>query len=936
MELANIVINKVVFPRFPTRLPKKPYPDEYIQKRLFLVEADVNNEKGEYIVTPDKPYLVDLFIGMARKIKKHGVFIPKKHGFDKIVKKLKKVRKQLDDFKSTYSKREHIIKYNAFYTRWHSQLGNHDCDHRSKKYSTSITIQAISGVEIKKENANLYVSFCQKLFSHDGSDFETAGYRFGSNKTKIEFKSVAEIEEKLRKKTSVSLQKDGVISKLASWEIMNVLKKGDKGKLDLLKPGGPSLEDFTGSNAYVYETPEVRQIISLLRKKKERIIMVEGNPASGKSTALKYIGIKWADRNNAHYVKLFSDERWRWLFPKLDNLTKLKNEDLLILDDAHCNPGYVEATLRNPDINCRIIIGTRKLERLATGEETPFLLSIQRKIKLEPQISTIEKMSNLILQKRFPKENVTIDALKTNFSFSDLEYTIKNILAFTLGSKEAFLFKSGSFRKSELLLRNLWILIYILNFINKGNKDWTLNKQDFISNVKNHIIKKWKIQYGINDPFRIICALAIFSSREIPIKQSYFKDVFLVPSSDIEKLVTNDEILENNNYLSLHHSAIADLYFFCFIQDASKQSSSTEEKSFLKSHFGIEFLESLAYSRFRYLRDAFYAHYVDLYPEELYNMISVCSSNDDFLCHCLTNHWKKIEEKWNHEKCSLRWLYAVSGFFSACLLRPFKDNTEQQAYQNLVTYFSRSHTIDLLSERLKDKDDYKIVLLYFLMILQACKKIPFDRIVRIFCDELISADSDRLRDETFDFVDFSSNLFTTLRVYHPNQIALRKYLLNKIKQNVLRKFKSFDCKGKFAGYVFGKLSRLLYEIIHTDEKLPDNIINSDKIKHVIEKIFLEKTVHDTQIEIVSMICALSVFCIARPDIFREISAQLPYRTKKRFYTICNERVEREIKNLTKDGRDYKKFAWEIDHCLGPASAPYDLVSARKMIRLFKN
>jgi hypothetical protein len=337
----------------------------------------------------------------------------------------------------------------------------------------------------------------------------------------------------VKKSIATSLKTESIkkSSELASWEITNVLKERDKGELDLLKPGGPSWEDFIRSDSYIYERPEVYQVINLLKKGVTKCL-IEGDAASGKSTILKNIGVTLRKNKTVYYVNLKTG-----IFPDVKLLDKLTEDNYLLIDDLHLNRTYVESILQNSNITCKIILSSRPIQISIFSEKYPRLLELSdRKVIVK---SSHETMGNIIKKaygKNIASRTTTIDR--------------GNVVS-ALNTEIAKL--TNNLVKST---NDLWLLIFAI-----AAKENT-HKLTIEQLIKSYFFDRLMSDYNISAPAKIILPLAVFSFFEIPMRQDFLIERLKVSPNEIDILAKTQEILLHNGYISLHHRSIAGAILF--------------------------------------------------------------------------------------------------------------------------------------------------------------------------------------------------------------------------------------------------------------------------------------------------------------------------------------------------------------------------------------
>ena len=137
--------------------------------------------------------------------------------------------------------------------------------------------------------------------------------------------------------------------------IEHVLRKGEVKKEEFFRKE-PLWIDF--EKGCIVERKEVDEIIQKLRN--DKIHLVLGKPASGKSVILKNIGFKLANENEKVYfieLKKLSDEEVKQYFGKIPNLNAI-----FIVDDAHLKLSACEKLARDFRMKGKglLLIGSRE------------------------------------------------------------------------------------------------------------------------------------------------------------------------------------------------------------------------------------------------------------------------------------------------------------------------------------------------------------------------------------------------------------------------------------------------------------------------------------------------------------------------------------------------------------------------------------------------
>ncbi|MFU2157725.1 hypothetical protein, partial [Caldisericum sp. AR60] len=311
-----------------------------------------------------------------------------------------------------------------------------------------------------------------------------------------------------------------ILKKANLPRIENVLEKDESTEPKFFRPAGPLWIDF--KEGYVYENPQVDEIIDKL--KKEKIVIIKGKPASGKSVILKNIGYKLANEGaEVYFIGLKNFVRESILeIPKISH-------GYLIIDDAHLDLKIIDNILLIRP-KAKILIATRDINIEKTEgptSELKFAEYIKNAITIEPQDS-----ANGIIGKFEEKES---QFKKEKFKIPD------NI-------------------KANLAKNNLWVLAWQLkSYESRGeiNEEAVLNTvEEYVENLIKG--EKSKVQ-------KILYLLAILYRYEIPMRETFLEDLYESYDEIITGLEKLGEIVRftdnGRNYIALHHSETADIYF---------------------------------------------------------------------------------------------------------------------------------------------------------------------------------------------------------------------------------------------------------------------------------------------------------------------------------------------------------------------------------------
>jgi len=164
---------------------------------------------------------------------------------------------------------------------------------------------------------------------------------------------------------NTSIYREETQEKVTLPRIQWILRKGETFEGDFFKKE-PEWVDF--EQGFIVERREVDEIIKKLENEKIQLIL--GAPASGKSIILKNVGFKLAKENKDVCIvelKKYPRDEVKLLFT---NILKLNDEKLIfIVDDAHLSIENCERFVREfkNSGHGKLIIGSRPIEEILGG-----------------------------------------------------------------------------------------------------------------------------------------------------------------------------------------------------------------------------------------------------------------------------------------------------------------------------------------------------------------------------------------------------------------------------------------------------------------------------------------------------------------------------------------------------------------------------------------
>lgn len=281
---------------------------------------------------------------------------------------------------------------------------------------------------------------------------------------------------------------------------------------------------------FIVERKEVDEIKNKLEN--DKIQLVLGNPASGKSICLKNVGYKLANEDEKVYVielKKHPRDEVKLFFDYIPNIDD--DIPIFIVDDVHLYLSECERLIRNfkGKGKGKLIIGSRVTKEITEGFDPTESLELEYLSKTATLIQAEDVTEGMIETFLRAQYNLDEDRIKT---VSDNLGKYKN---------------------------DLWYLSWALKVYDSDND--SVEEDKIYKNIKKRIEK-------VNAE-NIFLPLSIFYRYEIPIERKFLVKQMGIEENIIEDLIGLQEIVETEEIrkpvmLSLHHSSIADLYFSAY------------------------------------------------------------------------------------------------------------------------------------------------------------------------------------------------------------------------------------------------------------------------------------------------------------------------------------------------------------------------------------
>lgn len=506
----------------------------------------LKTEEGDFILTFDKPTYFEIVLYIAQeqiKGKKKVLIDPdpenkseenKSKGLEKI---LTKIKREIED--SLRPKQDGGVEsLGTFLQYWRTRFRlSYEADITQRERGRKTKIKSprhgyvsLSYADTKDllnwetpEDKKLGDKICKELF------------RFGTPKNYWLGDFSETIIKIVPEEINLPDTKDIIIPRIES-----ILGKGKFQEPNFFRSYGPQWIDF--ENGFVAERKETDEIIEEFKKKD--IIVIKGNPSSGKSVILRHIGFKLANQSKKVYVI-----ELKKTLPEKKEVLKLQ-QGYVFIDDAHLNLDYIDDIVQNLS-NVKILISTRDIEE-RFGPICPLKITEYIKDAIGIECNNI---ADRIVQ-----------------IFSEKRKEIPEII------------------RLQLTKNNLWILAWELESYEESNR---IDMDAICNKVKNYVRKDLK-SFGVTEAENIFLFLSVFYRWEYPIRREFIEE--FADKKDIEKLIELNEInkYEENGfeYLTLHHSESAGVFLRAYIQFMGFGSKAKEK-------LGENWFEGLFYQYIR-------------------------------------------------------------------------------------------------------------------------------------------------------------------------------------------------------------------------------------------------------------------------------------------------------------------------------------------------
>jgi len=312
-------------------------------------------------------------------------------------------------------------------------------------------------------------------------------------------------------------------------DIQSVLRKDETKEGEFFKKE-PEWVDY--EQGYIVERKEVNEIVNKLDSNKVQLIL--GKPASGKSIILKHFGYKLANQNKKVHIVELKKHQIEDVKLYFETIPEINDENtIFIVDDAHLYPLDCERLIRDfkSGGKGRLIIGSRPTEDILPNHPK--------------KTSEFQFLNKTEIQAEDVTEEIIRTFLKKQHNFGD----------------ERIETVSCNLEKHK---NDLWQLSWALNSYNH-EKDSVVD-EDIYENLMESIREIETKEKNLINAEDVFLPLSVFYRFEIQIERDFLEEQLEIKERDIlNQLIKISEIIETrekgNRMLSLNHSSIAELYF---------------------------------------------------------------------------------------------------------------------------------------------------------------------------------------------------------------------------------------------------------------------------------------------------------------------------------------------------------------------------------------
>lgn len=328
--------------------------------------------------------------------------------------------------------------------------------------------------------------------------------------------------------------------------LLKVRYSGDEGVS--FRRGGPLSVDF--ENEFVAVDKAFRDNVINRLGPHQVVLLLGAKPASGKSFLARAILNRVIPQKVTQYLRCdanYDISNYELITEKIEKFSNDHSGGILIVEDAHINPGLVEYILKyKNDFNeLNILITSREINSTSLQE----YFSTDNTFEIEPSPNTVDSIIEIYVRKNLSNLKERIDEVKESVNA---------------------IYKQKLWKGNV----NLWLLLYALKSIRKKNKEKSIiiSKQDIIDeinkdieNISNGEVLKAQILILLSVLFRFELQTDVNWIVEYLAKNAKRNEII----NCLQELCRTGEIVKSVHedykvFYGLQHSALAELYYdFC-------------------------------------------------------------------------------------------------------------------------------------------------------------------------------------------------------------------------------------------------------------------------------------------------------------------------------------------------------------------------------------
>jgi len=317
-------------------------------------------------------------------------------------------------------------------------------------------------------------------------------------------------------------------------------------KPDLFRPD-PKWIDF--EKGYFIERDEKVKLLSKLQR--ENLHIIYGDPSSGKSHFVRYLGYLFLKEAYEVYILELKKGKIREQFKKDVAVLAERRRCVLIIDDAHLDVNgvdYVLDMVRGKDLI--LIVSTRPLGSKSDRYPKSTLERIMKDKKVSTELASMEIAPRIV------------------------------VLYSTLIAKAKGIEVSSNIREKIVLRygKDLWFLKWAFEAYD-GRE--TLPEDIIRQKIAQERFYRYEYERGryLYNVGGIFYYISLFSMYEFPVERGFILHKVGDRKADLEKMLSSREFIEKeNNRIMLHHSSIGEIYFDTLLSGVYREPDYKREK----------------------------------------------------------------------------------------------------------------------------------------------------------------------------------------------------------------------------------------------------------------------------------------------------------------------------------------------------------------------